>query len=108
MDSRNQSSDLRKQNPLKSHEKISRYPYPDMYQSIYYHARDCPCSGTNKSQENKVTLLSQEAQECFLQHFLGKTFNLAVLDSGCTKTVPLNENHLDAVRGPSKTKRGSP
>ena len=34
-----------------------------------------------------MTLLTQEAQKCFLQNFLGKTLNLAVLDSGCTMTV---------------------
>ena len=46
-----------------------------------------PHSDFNKNQEHKVTLLTQEAQKCFLQFFLGKTLNLAVLDSGCTMTL---------------------
>ena len=84
MDWRNQSSDLRKQNHLNSYGKISRCA---VYQSIYHYARDCLHSDSNKSQENKVTLFTQEAQKCFLQNVLEKTLNLAVLDSGCTKTV---------------------
>ena len=58
-----------------------------MCQSIYHYARDCPHSDSNKSQENKITLFTQEAQKCFLQNFLGQTLNLAVLDRGCKKTV---------------------
>ena len=54
---------------------------------MYHYARDYPHSDSNKSQENKGTLFTQEAQKCFLQNFLGKTLILAVLDSGCTKTV---------------------
>ena len=34
-----------------------------------------------------VTLFRQEVQKCYVQNFLGETLNLAVLDSGCTKTV---------------------
>ena len=58
-----------------------------MCQSIYHYVRDCPHSDSNKSQENKITLFTQEAQKCFLQNFLGQTLNLAVLDRGCKKTV---------------------
>ena len=66
--------------------------YPDvLYQSIYHYARDWPHSDSNKSQENKVTLFTQEAQKCFLQKSLEETFNLRVLDSGCTKTVSVEE-----------------
>ena len=62
-----------------------------MCQSIYHHARDCPHSVFNKSQENKVTLFTQEAQKCFLQIFLGETLNLAVLDSGPRYYVVKND-----------------
>ena len=58
-----------------------------MCQSIHHYARDCPHSGFNKSQENKVTLFTQEVQKCFLQNFLGETLKLVVLYSECTKTV---------------------
>ena len=74
----------RKRNPLNSYGKISRCA---MCQSMYHYARDYPHSDSNKSQENKGTLFTQEAQKCFLQNFLGETLILAVLDSGCTKTV---------------------
>ena len=84
MDWKNQSSDFRKQNPLNSYGKISTCA---VCQSIYHYARDCPHSDSNKNQENKVTLFTQEAQKCFLQKFLEETLNLGVLDSGCTKTL---------------------
>ena len=54
-------------------------------QSIYHWFKDCPhnVQGSN----SKVTLFTQEVQKCYVQNFLGETLNLAVLDSGCTKTV---------------------
>ena len=60
-------------------------------QSIYHYARYCPHSDFDKSQENKVTLFTQEAQKCFLQIFLGETLNLAVLDSGPRYYVVKND-----------------
>ena len=36
-------------------------------------------------------MFTQDAQKCFLQNFLGEILNLAVLDSGCTKTVCVEE-----------------
>ena len=47
--------------------------------------KDCPCNvqGSN----SKVTLFMQELQKCYVQNFLRETLNLAVLDSGYTKTV---------------------
>ena len=41
----------------------------------------------NTSNNTKATLFIQEAQKCFVENFLEETLNLAVLDSGCTKTV---------------------
>ena len=41
--------------------------YVLVYLSLY--ARDCPHSDFNKSEGNKVTLFTQEAQKCFLQIF---------------------------------------
>ena len=69
------------ENPLNSYGKISKCA---VCQSIYHYARDFPYSDSNKSQENKVTLSSQEAQKCFLQNVLRETLNLAVLDKRCT------------------------
>ena len=88
MDWRNQSSDLRKQNPLNSYGKVSRYA---VCQSVYHYVRDWPHSDFNKSQENQVTLFTQKAKKCSLQVFLGETLNLVVLDSRCTKTVRSEE-----------------
>ena len=56
-------------------------------QSILHWARECPHNESNKPYENKVTLFTQEVQKCFIEIFLGETLNMAVLDSGCTKTV---------------------
>ena len=88
MDWRNQSSDLRKQNPLNSYGKVSRYA---VCQSVYHYVRDWPHSDFNKSQENQVTLFTQKAKKCSLQVFLGETLNLVVLDSRCTKSVRSEE-----------------
>ena len=54
-------------------------------QSIYHWFKDRPhnVQGSN----SKVTLFMEEVQKCYVQNFFGKTINLAVLDSGCTKTV---------------------
>ena len=57
---RNKSSDSRKQNPINTFSgKISRCA---VCQSIYHWAKDCPHNESNKNQENKVTLFTQEAQ----------------------------------------------
>ena len=57
---RNQSSDSRKQNPINTFSgKISRCA---VCQSIYHWAKDCPHNESNRNQENKVTLFTQEAQ----------------------------------------------
>ena len=40
-----------------------------------------------QSNENKVTLFTPEVQKRFIENFLGENLNLAVLDSGCTKTM---------------------
>ena len=93
MDGINQSSVLRKQNPLNSYGNISRCP---VCQSIYHYARDCPHSDSNKSHKNKVTLFTQEAQKCFEQNFLGVTLNLTVLDKGCAK-IACGENGGNAM-----------
>ena len=50
----------------KTLKKISRRA---VCQSIYHYARDCPHGDSNKSQESKVILFTQEAQNCFLQNF---------------------------------------
>ena len=101
-DWRNQPSDLQKQKPLNSYEKVSRYP---VCQSIYHYARDCPYKDFNKSQENNIKLFTQEIQKCFLQKILGETLNLAVLDSGCTKTVCGKEWLKCYVHSPSEEKK---
>ena len=56
-------------------------------QSILHWARECPHNESNNPSENKVTLFTQEVPKCFIENFLGETLNLAVLESGCTKTV---------------------
>ena len=84
MDWRSQPSDQRKLNPVNSSGKVLRC---SVCQSIYHFAKDCPHNEYNKLNENKVTLFTQEVQKCFIENFLGETLNLAVLDSGCTKTV---------------------
>ena len=54
-------------------------------QSIYHWFKDCPhnVQGSN----SKVSLFTQEVQKYYVQNVLGETLILAVLDSGCTKTV---------------------
>ena len=32
-------------------------------------------------------MFSKEVYKCYIKNFVGETFNHAVLDSGCTKTV---------------------
>ena len=52
---------------------------------IYHWFKDCPHNVQGRN--SKVTPFTQEVQKCYVQNFLGETLNLAVLDSGCTKTV---------------------
>ena len=52
---------------------------------IYHWFKDCPHNV--QCRNSKETLFTQEVQKCYVQNFLGETLNLAVLDSGCTKTV---------------------
>ena len=51
---------------------------------IYHWFKDCPHNV--QCRNSKETLFTQEVQKCYVQNFLGETLNLAVLDSGCTKT----------------------
>ena len=85
----NQTSDTRRQpnvsrrvNPPNQYGRVSRCA---ICQSVYHWFKDCPhnVQGSN----SKVTLFTHEVQKCYVQNFLGETLNLAVLDSGCTKTV---------------------
>ena len=80
-DTKRQASDSRRVNPSNQYGRISRA----ICQSIYHWFKDCPhnVQGSN----SKVTLFTHEVQKCYVQNFLGETLNLAVLDSGCTKTV---------------------
>ncbi len=34
-----------------------------------------------------VTLFSAEVHDCYIEKLVGETFNAALLDSGCTRTV---------------------
>ena len=45
------------------------------------------CHHNVQGSNSKVTLFMQVVQKCYVQNFLGEILNLAVLDSGCTKTV---------------------
>lgn len=53
--------------------------------------KDSPYDEFFKSNENKATLITQEVEKYYIQSFLDNTFNLAVLDSGCTKTLCRNK-----------------
>ena len=81
-DTKRQASDSRRVNPSNHHGRVSRCT---ICQSVYHWFKDCPhnVQGSN----SKVTLFTHEVQKCYVQNFLGETLNLAVLDSGCTKTV---------------------
>ena len=35
----------------------------------------------------KITLFTQDIHSCYIEKFVDKTFNCAVLDTGCTKNV---------------------
>ena len=81
-DTSRQPNDSRRVNPPNQYGRVSRCA---ICQSIYHWFKDCPhnVQGSN----SKVTLFTHEVQKCYVQNFLGETLNLAVLDSGCTKTV---------------------
>ena len=81
-DTRRQPNDSRRVNPPNQYGRVSLCA---ICQSIYHWFKDCPhnVQGSN----SKVTLFMQEVQKCYVQNFTGETLNLAVLDSGCTKTV---------------------
>ena len=55
-------------------------------------AKDCPnrnkeeVSG-DKDGKEKIILFSEEIENCYIETFLGKIFNEAILDSGDAETV---------------------
>ena len=57
-------------------------------QSIYHWYKECPYKIDDADgNQVKLSLFSKEVYNCFINKFAGETFNHAVLDSECTKTV---------------------
>ena len=52
--------------------------------SIMHFVKDCP---HNDDEEEEITLFSNGVQDQYMSTFLSETFNSAILDSGCSKTV---------------------
>ena len=52
--------------------------------SIMHFVKDCP---HNDDDEEEITLFSNGVQDKYISTFLSETFNSAILDSGCSKTV---------------------
>ena len=75
----------RKTNPVNRNGNITKCP---ICQSIYYWYKECPhkIDGADGNQVN-LSLFSKEVSTCYVNKFVSKTFNHAVLDSGCTKTI---------------------
>ena len=55
-------------------------------ESVYHWARDCPDKGKDPGNV-EITLFCKETEECYLESFLGESFNSAILDIGCSLTV---------------------
>ena len=77
-------------------------------QSIYHWYKECPYKIDNDDGNKvKLSLFSIEVYNCYINKFRGETFNHAVLDSGCTKTLCgeswLN-NHIDTLSADDKQK----
>ena len=97
----------RKTNPVNSSGNITKC---SVCQSIYHWYKECPHK-INDADGNQVksSLFSKEVYNCYcyINKFVGETFNHAVLDSGCTKTVCgeswLN-NYIDTISADDKQK----
>ena len=79
----NNSRQINKKNPIDSSGNPSKCA---MCESVYHWARDCPDKG--KDPDNvEIALFCKEIEGCYLESFLGETFNSAILDSRCSLTV---------------------
>ena len=76
-------------------------------QSVYHWANKFPDRHDDDSNKINVTLFSQEIFECYNIKFEGKTWNGAVLDSGCTHTLCDKTwliNYIDSLTDDDKVK----
>ena len=73
---------MRKTSPLDKNGEISKF---NVCGSIYHRAKQCLDSYENKTKpkdESQITLLGER-----MDTLIGETLSMAVIDSGCTKTV---------------------
>ena len=72
-------------NLVNSNENITKC---SICQSIYHWYKDCPHKLDDKEvNQVKLSLFSKDVLNAYINRFVGETFNHAVLDSGCFKTV---------------------
>ena len=95
----------RKTNPINSNGNTTKC---SICQSIYHWYKECPHK-INYADGNqvKLSLFSKEIYNCYINKFVGETFNHAVLDSRCTKTMCRESwlnNHIDTLSADDKKK----
>ena len=79
----NNSRQINRKTPVDSSGNPSRCA---ICESVYHWVRDCPDKGKDPGNV-EITLFCKEIEECYLESFLGESFNSAILDSGCSRTV---------------------
>ena len=82
--SRGQFQRYRKTNPPTSSGLLSNCA---VCQSILHWAKDCPDKDVYKKEEDKITMFAKDIEMGTMSSFVFESFNKAVLDSGCSKTV---------------------
>ena len=98
----------RKSNPVNSNGNIAKC---SICQSIYHWYKECPykIDGNDDVDGNqvKLSLFSKEVYDCYMNKFVGETFNHAFLVSECTKTVCEEswlKNYIDTLSADDKKK----
>lgn len=103
----NRTQNMKRKNPIDANGFTSKCI---VCKSIYHWAKDCPDAEKKDVKPNyQVTLFNSEIESCYIESFLGETFNKAILDSGCINTVcgeewmkcyldSLDENDLHLVQ----------
>ena len=87
----------RKQICWTSQEKL---PVALICKSIYHWTNTCPNKVKDALEDVNITLFTQEMYECYLTKLVGETFNCAVLERGCTKSVrgeSWSSNYIDTL-----------
>ena len=98
----------RKSNPVNSNGNITKC---STCQSIYHWYKECPykidANDDADGNQVKLSLFSKEVYDCYMNKFVGETFNHAFLVSECTKTVCEEswlKNYIDTLSTDDKKK----